>query len=674
MMLFRLCLTLIWIILTTSSFSLGASHPSAVISPDLQQAMQAAGPAGHVSVIINLADKADLTLIAPAASLRRTPDEKKNRRDRIVKALQEKASDTQGPLLAFLHARGAQRVKTLWVTNAIAAILPVSVISELMNFSSIESIEPDEVLQPEPLLPAADAIPGWNINRVNVPSLWNAGIKGAGVVVANLDTGVDGTHPDLASKWRGGACEAPPNCDSWFDPYTNSTQPYDLAGLLYTGHGTGTMGIMVGGSATDAYGVSPEAKWIAAKIFNNAGNADLSNVILALEWLLAPGGNTANTPDIVNNSWGFDSLGCIPDTALQTAIQNVLAAGIAIVFSAGNKGPGASTSTSPANYKDLFAVGATDFSDTIAYTSSRGPSSCIDRTTNFPNVVAPGINIYTSAPSAAYQIVTGTSFSTPHAAGAMALLVSAFPSLTPVEMEIALEQASVPLPPAGMSPNNDYGFGLLDVGGALSFFTTHGYIVLPEITGYPASFDYSTVEINSTSPQTFTITNKTGGSITINSVTITGVNALEFTLSGNTCTGTTLAPSESCSFTVSVAPVSTGVKTASISISYGEPAAVYFVPLTCSATGPIVRVQGTTLVAWYSSIQTAYDECGSGDLIKMQVATFSENINFNNLSDIAVSLLGGYDAAFDTQTGFTTVQGALTISRGSVIAGNLVLR
>ena len=170
------------------------------------------------------------------------------------------------------------------------------------------------------------------------------------MVVANLDSGVDATHPDLAGRWRGGT-------DSWFDPYgEHPATPTDL-----TGHGTATMGIMVGGDAGGtSVGMAPGATWIAARIFNDSGMATATAIHAALQWVLDPDGNpaTADAPQVVNNSWAYGSPGC--NLEFQPDLQALRAAGIVPVFAAGNYGPGASTSVSPANYPEALAVGDTD--------------------------------------------------------------------------------------------------------------------------------------------------------------------------------------------------------------------------------------------------------------------------------------------------------------------------
>lgn len=678
-------------ILISASLMPGLSS-GAIITPDLRQALESAGPDGNVPVIINLADKADLAGINVGASNKTIRQDKASSKAAIVRALKDKADQTQVPLRTLLKSRGAKKMTPFWITNSIAATIPAAVVGELMSLPEVESITFDAVVQAPPLVPAAFSTPIWNISRIKAPDLWNAGITGSGVVVANLDTGVDVTHPDLQAAWRGGACTWPPYCDSWYDPYPRppvppdadpsySTEPHDNAGSS-TGHGTGTMGIMVGASAASAYGVAPAAQWIGAKIFSDSGTASTSIIIGALQWILCPGCDPAAagcvcapSPDVVNNSWGEPAAGCSYDPALDTAIQNVMAAGIAVVFSAGNSGPAPSTSISPANYPGIFAAGATDSSDLIASFSSRGPSACDD--SKFPHVVAPGVGIYTSAPAGAYHSVDGTSFSAPHVAGAMALLLSAFPTLTPATMKTVLEQAALhltALPPDDAVPNNVYGYGLIDVSGALSFIVGHGNISIPELTGYPASFDYGSVGISSTAWQTFTLTNNSGGGLTINSVSMTGTDAAEFSITGDTCTGITLAPSGNCSFTVSVVPVTTGPKSAAINISHSDPAVVYGVPLTCIVVGPVARVHGSAVVATYSSIQTAYSECASGDVIRLQEITFPPDTNLNALSDISVGLEGGFDQTFGAQIGMTTVSGTLTISRGTVTIGDVILQ
>ena len=226
------------------------------------------------------------------------------------------------------------------------------------------------------------------------------------------------------------------------------------------GHGTWTMGVMVGGDAGgSSIGVAPDAKWIAVKIFNDQGVANAVGIHLGFQWLLDPDGDpgTLDAPNVVNNSWTLSSPGC--NLEFQLDLQNLRAAGILPVFAAGNSGPSAGTSVSPANNPGALAVGATSNADTIASSSSRGPSSCGQPV--FPQVVAPGVSIRSSDLFGLYARMSGTSLAAPHVSGALALLLSAFPGLLPDRQEAALESGAVDLGAAGA--DDTFGFGRLDV-------------------------------------------------------------------------------------------------------------------------------------------------------------------------------------------------------------------
>ena len=225
------------------------------------------------------------------------------------------------------------------------------------------------------------------------------------------------------------------------------------------------MGLIVGGDAGGtAIGVAPDAKWISAKIFSNSGTAELSIVHLGFQWALDPDGNsaTADAPAIVNASFSFQ----LPNdcnTEFEPDVSVLKIAGIAVVAAAGNLGPGAASSASPGNYPETFAVGAVDAGNNPGDFSSRGPSSCDG--TLFPEVSAPGVAVETADLSFGglpfYINVNGTSAAAPHATGAMALLLSAFPNLKPEEMEAGLEDSALDIGLVG--PDNDTGHGLIDV-------------------------------------------------------------------------------------------------------------------------------------------------------------------------------------------------------------------
>jgi bacillopeptidase F len=272
-----------------------------------------------------------------------------------------------------------------------------------------------------------------------------------------MDTGVDAQHPDLADRWRGGS-------NSWFDPNGEHPTPYDRSG-----HGTGTMSVAVGGDAGGtSIGVAPGAEWIAEKIFNDAGVATLSGIHQGFQWLLDPDGNpaTADIPDVVNNSWGFPNLAGQCYLEFQPDLEVLLAAGIAVVFYAGNQG--SLGSVSPANNPDGFGVGAVDSTLTVTWTSSVGPSPCDGSI--FPEVVAPGVGVRAADLGSGYLSVTGTSFAAPHVAGAIALLRQADPDASVAALEQALTASATDVGPAGA--DNTAGYGLLNVPLALELLGT----------------------------------------------------------------------------------------------------------------------------------------------------------------------------------------------------------
>ncbi len=434
----------------TAALAWGASTDAlaGVLSEDIKQAMSGRGGGDILPVIITFVDRVDL---APFRA-----GDRRARSAALITALQERAAQTQGPVAALLQAHGARGLRQLWVNNSLAAEVPVSVIARLERITGIENVRLDAVVAAPVSDEEAAAAPEWNILAIGAPALWARGFTGAGTVVANMDSGVDASHPDLAGAWRGGS-------NSWYDPNGEHATPHDRLG-----HGTQTMGLMVGGtSGGSAVGVAPGAQWVAVKIFNDAGYATLSGIHSGFQWLLDPDGDpaTADAPDVVNNSWGLhNSGGC--NLEFNTDMEVAKAAGISVVFSGGNSGPAPLTSESPANNPAAVGVGAVDSALALAGFSSHGPSACDG--TWFPELTAPGMEVRTTDLSFGglplYATVSGTSFAAPHVSGALALLTQAFPEAEVTELAAALMQSARDQGLTG--PDNSYGYGLLDVAAA----------------------------------------------------------------------------------------------------------------------------------------------------------------------------------------------------------------
>lgn len=448
-------LVLLSICLLVATGAIGAraaiTPPSSPIGPALAAILNALPAGQQTSVIVILKDQANLSAIGGSTRV----EHQKN----VILALQQTANGAQGHLRTLLGQRLSQATvksfRPLWIFDAIAVTATAPVIQELAAQPEVSQIVPDATIKAPSAPHLAAAVPSGppapNISLINAPALWNLGYQGQGIVVASMDTGVDAADADLSAQWRGGT-------DSWYDPYGQHSTPVDL-----NGHGTWTMGVMVGrdGSGT-SIGVAPQAQWIAVKIFDDSGNATTSAIHLGYQWLLDPSGNPSapGAPNVVNNSWTFSNVnGC--DLTFEPDLQSLAAAGIVSVFAAGNFGPNGSTSVSPSNNPDAFAVGGVDNSDANDPESSRGPTSCGTASRTFPDVVAPDVNIMTTDLGGLYTTVTGTSVAAPHVTGGLALLLSAFPNLTASQQRIALTSSAVDLGVAG--PDNTFGSGRIDL-------------------------------------------------------------------------------------------------------------------------------------------------------------------------------------------------------------------
>lgn len=383
--------------------------------------------------------------------------------DRLVeRALRRTAAHAQRRALALLRRRraaGAVRsVRSFWIVNALEVVATPRVLAELAADPDVASVRRNAAIGGRAALahqssaPAAPA--GENVALIGAPALWARGVTGAGVVIASVDGGVDAAHPDLAASFRGGA-------NSWFD----ATGEHPRAPIDTSGHGTATMGVMVGsGAGGTTLGVAPGARWIAARIFDDRGRTKPSWIHSAFQWLLDPDGRpqTRDAAQVVNASWARPVSGC--DLELEGDLRTLRAAGIVPVFASGNDLHDAS----PANSPSALAVGAVDAAGGIARGSGRGHSTCGQPV--YPQIVAPGVDIPTTDVAGLYATQSGTSVAAPHVSGALALLLSRFPRLSALRQETALEAGAVDLGAPG--PDNTFGFGRLDVAASYHWLTT----------------------------------------------------------------------------------------------------------------------------------------------------------------------------------------------------------
>jgi len=257
----------------------------------------------------------------------------------------------------------------------------------------------------------------WGVERIQAPKLWQQGLSGKGVLVAHLDTGVDGEHPALK-------------------PAIQQFAEFDATGHAIGGapiadssdHGSHTAGIIAGRPFLgQEIGVAPGCQLISAAVIE--GGDQVARVLAGVDWML-------NFPvRVLNLSLGFPGYfdQYIP------LLNKLLAKGILPLFAIGNEGPG--TSRSPANYPQALSVGAVDQNGVVDPDSS---SETFPRRENplVPDLVMPGVDILSAnAGGANFRLDSGTSMATPHLSGLAALLIEACPEATVDQLQTAIRQA-----------------------------------------------------------------------------------------------------------------------------------------------------------------------------------------------------------------------------------------
>lgn len=285
-----------------------------------------------------------------------------------------------------------------------------------------------------------------SVTYIKAKQVWSAGYKGAGEVIAVIDTGIDAAHQDL----EGG------KVIGWKDYVNGRTTPYDDHG-----HGTHCASIAAGtGEASGGKytGVAPEASLVGVKVLDSAGSGTEANVIAGIQWCVD---NKATYGiDVISMSLGIDR-DCGGTCSVYQAVDNAWNAGIVVVVAAGNSGSARMSVGCPGNAWKVITVGAIDDSTgSIASFSSRGPT--LD-TRLKPDICAPGVSITAAKANSGNQYVamSGTSMATPHLAGVAALLVDAKGgSVSPNLVRGAVISTAVDKGTAGA--DIDYGWGIVD--------------------------------------------------------------------------------------------------------------------------------------------------------------------------------------------------------------------
>ena len=290
-----------------------------------------------------------------------------------------------------VEARGVARAvqaQTKHVYSAaldgFAADLTDGQVRQLQRRGDVVAVEADAVFRAD----ATQTPAIWGLDRVDQRSNTLNGTyrytgTGAGVTAYVIDTGIATAHPQFGGR-----------AANVFDAFRGNGQDCN-------GHGTHVAGTI--GAST--YGVAKQVQLRGLRVLNCYGSGSTSGILAALDWLRAK----AARPAVANMS-----LGGSYSRTLNTAVQNLNAAGVFVSLAAGNENQNA-CNTSPASSAGTLAVAASDRTGTRAPWSNYG--SCVD-------LYAPGVRITSTWLGGATSTISGTSMAAPHAAGVAALYKS----------------------------------------------------------------------------------------------------------------------------------------------------------------------------------------------------------------------------------------------------------
>ncbi|WP_376692853.1 carboxypeptidase regulatory-like domain-containing protein [Wenzhouxiangella sp. EGI_FJ10409] len=415
-----------------------ASDGVEFVQPDLEDRLQSG-------------EQIDLLVQFEVPDLSRAYDMSWEERGRWVhKQLSAAVEDTQTDVRKRLEKQGAE-VQSLKLGN-----MMIVTQSDYQLFDSVRSAPGVKRIYEKPEFELFDSEdedttlgggPVANLDQIKATDVWDQlGFRGQDIVVGLNDSSPRYTHELLVDGYRGNDGGGSFSHDyNWFDPNTGASEPFP------EGHGTLVVSIMTGDSGGTQTGVAPDAEWIAC---GGCAGGSCAGVYQCLDWMIAPTDLNGDNPDpdqrphVVNNSWG--SCSTTYDTSLDPLWDSMYAAGVMPFFSNGNSGncgyaspPGLDTVGNPARSGRVMGIGSTtQTGGNYATHSNWGPTDndnpgSPDSFDHFgypdlkPNVSAPGQGIpgASSGSDTGTTSSTGTSFASPHATGAAAVMLSAAPCL-----------------------------------------------------------------------------------------------------------------------------------------------------------------------------------------------------------------------------------------------------
>ncbi|MGK5543690.1 type VII secretion-associated serine protease mycosin [Streptomyces sp. URMC 127] len=317
----------------------------------------------------------------------------------------------------------------------------------------------------------------WALDALHAEEAWQT-TKGAGITVAVLDTGVDDGHPDLAGQVLPGK-----------DLIGFGAGPGDRA---WARHGTAMAGIIAGrGHGPDGtdgvLGVAPEAKILPVRVILEDGDPSRARARSGRGNALAEGIRWAadHGADVINLSLGDDSDTAHPEPQEDAAVQYALGKGAVVVASAGNGGEQGDHVSYPAAYPGVIAVTAVDrYGSRAAFSTRRW----------YAAVSAPGVDVVIADPDRQYYEGWGTSAAAAFVSGAVALVRSAHPRLSPAQIRKLLVDTARDAPPGGRS--DALGAGVVDPAAAIA----RGADLTPEALAPRATREYGSPYFGASGP------------------------------------------------------------------------------------------------------------------------------------------------------------------------------